>query len=292
MPKKIERVPLEKNEKLLTDFWSNYIDDWRVDPNNYLLSIQSVVENIWLYIAYVNEECCGVLVNEEGDNNAIWLLFVRPHSRGMGIGSALFNSALSNVNGVWRAGLGSGYWWQGVPVGHGDEFLENRGFTWSWTSVDMLMNLDTYTIRVPETLARIRKINRFEAVQLIDMLKNESDLCNWALIYQTLFDNNQYEKIFVACEGTKIIGCAILLDEKDIRWSKNFTGRTGGISCIGVMKNYREKGIGAALVISLTNELKHQGFEQSYIGYTWLVDWYGKFGYCTIYRFKMGQMKV
>lgn len=292
MPIKIERVPLENNEKVLTDFWSKYIHDWRIDPYNYLLFIQPVVKNVWLYLAYNNEEFCGVLVNEESDSNAIWLLFVRPHLRRMGIGSALFNSALSKVNGVWRAGLGSEYWWQGVPEGYGDEFLENRGFEWSWTSVDMLMNLNTYSMRGPETLARIRKINRFEAVQLIDMLKNENDLCNWVSIYQTLFDSNQYEKVFVACEGTKIIGCAILLDKKDIRWSKNFSGRTGGISCIGVMKSYREKGIGEALVLSLTNELKHLGFEQSYIGYTWLEDWYGKFGYRTIYRFKMGQKKI
>jgi len=286
---KIERVPLKGNEKLLIDFWIDYISDWKIDSNNILPFLQPAVENVWLYMAYNNDECCGLLVNEEGSTNAIWLLYVLPHLRRKGIGSALLNRALSMINGVWNAGKGSGYWWQGVPIGLGDDFLGKHGFEWSWTSIDMSMDLNTWSVHSPVANQCISKINKDETIQLINMLEDEKELCKWVLLYKTLLEDARNEKIFVAREGIKIVGCAMLLDEKDIRWSMNFSGRTGGIGCLGVRKHYQKNGIGAALVITLTNELKYLGFDYSYIGYTWLEAWYGRFGYNTTYRFKMGQ---
>ena len=80
--------------------------------------------------------------------------------------------------------------------------------------------------------------NKLIKVKRLPLKGNEKLLTDfWRKYITDLLEDAQYEKIFVACVCAKIVGCAMLLDEKDIRWSKNFSGRTGGIGCIGVIKH-------------------------------------------------------
>lgn len=290
----IERMPLKQNEKILINYWGKYINDWKIESHDILSFIRPAIYDIWLYVAYYDEECCGLLVDEEGGTyggtNAILLLHVASNMRRKGIGDKLFKSALLNVKENWNAGSGTGYWWQGVPVGCGDEFLEKRGFEWTWTSIDLLLDLKTWNI--VDTAAKkysISKLYKNDADELMNMLKDEIDISGWVPFYKKMIDDQYYDKIFIAQADTEIVGCAMLLDEKDIRWSRNFPGKTGGIGCLGVINRYRKNGIGTALAIEVTNELKNLGYDYSYIGYTYLEDWYGKLGYRTVYRFKMGK---
>lgn len=283
----IKRISLKKHENILMEYWNEYITEWKIDSNACLHYIKEAIDDMWLYVAYIDDKCAGLLLNEEGNKNAIWLLHVPLQLRREGIGSVLFNTALSHVKGTWSAGQGKGYWWQGVPVGSCDEFLEKRGFTWSWTSIDMMLQLEEWN-DIRATSECVRQITKNEAGQLLDMLKGEPDLSKWIPFYQAMVQNNQYEQIFAAYMENEIVGCAMVLYEDEIRWHMNFQGKTGGIGCLGVMGKYREKGIGASLAAAVTSELKRQSFENSYIGYTWLEDWYGKLGYRTIYKFKMG----
>lgn len=258
-----------------------------------LTETQKASKQLWLYLAYDHNRCCGLLVNEEGAKNAIWFLHVVSDRRREGIGSALFNAALCNVSGNWTAGLGSGYWWQGVPEGCGEDFLGKRGFSWSWTSVDMLLPLRSWThngnSQNQEKEYVIEQLTLSDASALISILSEEPDLAAWVDYYKQMIQDAQCHRILVCKLDREIAGCAMILDEADIRWSSSFPGRTGGIGCLGVANRYRNKGIGLALAAAVTKELQSLGFDFSYIGYTWLEDWYGKLGYHTICRQKMGE---
>jgi hypothetical protein len=41
----------------------------------------------------------------------------------------------------------------------------------------------------------------------------------------------------------------------------------------------RGQGIGLALAARVTEALYERGLTNSYIGWTWLIDWYGRLGY-------------
>ena len=67
--------------------------------------------------------------------------------------------------------------------------------------------------------------------------------------------------------------------QADIRWLAVLGEQTGGIGPLGVVESMRRRGIGLALAARVTEVLRERGLEKSYIGWTWLVDWYGRLGY-------------
>ena len=56
----------------------------------------------------------------------------------------------------------------------------------------------------------------------------------------------------------------------------------GGPGCVGTVPEYRNRGIGLTMVKYVTQILKDEGFDISYIHYTGVGPWYGKLGYETI----------
>ncbi len=61
--------------------------------------------------------------------------------------------------------------------------------------------------------------------------------------------------------------------------------KIGGPGCVGTVPQYRNRGIGLRMVDLATVWLKNEGFDKSYIHYTYLDKWYAKLGYHTIARF-------
>ena len=232
--------------------------------------------------------CCGILVNEENIDSTIWLLHVLPDFRNLGIGTLLYQRAIKNIKGIWNAGIGTGYWWQGAPLGCGDDFLGKRGFNWSWTSIDMILSLDEWTGPNVNDGACIGNLRPHEGSSLISMLEAEKDLSGWTGFYNKMIQDLEYDKILVARAGNIIVGCAMILEEKSIRWHGNINGKVGGIGCIGVREISREQGIGTSLVSAVNDRLKSSGYTHSYVGYTWLENWYGKMGYEVFCRQRMG----
>lgn len=90
----------------------------------------------------------------------------------------------------------------------------------------------------------------------------------------------------VAKEASQgIVGTAQVLNahaagwDNDIRWLSLLGTNTGGIGVLGVAEPLREQGIGLALAARVTEIVRERSLERSYIGWTWLVDWYGRLGY-------------
>ncbi|MGN0649854.1 MAG: GNAT family N-acetyltransferase [Oscillospiraceae bacterium] len=60
--------------------------------------------------------------------------------------------------------------------------------------------------------------------------------------------------------------------------------RIGGPGCVGTVPKYRNRGIGLTMVKNVTQILKDEGYDYSYIHYTGVAQWYEKLGYKTILR--------
>ena len=64
--------------------------------------------------------------------------------------------------------------------------------------------------------------------------------------------------------------------------------RVGGPGCVGTLPEYRDRGIGLIMVRNVTQLLKDEGFDYSYIHYTAVAGWYEKLGYKTILKWTGG----
>ena len=60
--------------------------------------------------------------------------------------------------------------------------------------------------------------------------------------------------------------------------------KIGGPGCVGTVPEYRNNGIGLTMVKLVTEILKNEGYDYSYIHYTAVTDWYAKLGYKTILK--------
>lgn len=57
--------------------------------------------------------------------------------------------------------------------------------------------------------------------------------------------------------------------------------KVGGPGCVGTLPEYRHKGIGLTMIKNVTQILKEEGYDYSYIHFTGVAQWYEKLGYKT-----------
>lgn len=58
--------------------------------------------------------------------------------------------------------------------------------------------------------------------------------------------------------------------------------KIGGPGCVGTLPQYRDQGIGLTMVKKATQILKDEGYDYSFIHYTYVAQWYAKLGYETV----------
>ena len=86
-------------------------------------------------------------------------------------------------------------------------------------------------------------------------------------------------RVFCAFDDEAIVAFCILSD-----WGLHDGLRVGGPGCVGTVPAYRRQGIGMEMVRRATNLLKEEGFDLSWIHYTYVDKWYEKLGYRTVLR--------
>lgn len=94
---------------------------------------------------------------------------------------------------------------------------------------------------------------------------------------------NGKHRIFCGYFGGKVVSFC-LVEDKGVH---NINGRElkiGGPGCVGTLPEYRNKGIGLTMVKKVTEILKAEGYDYSYIHFTGVAPWYEKLGYKTILR--------
>ena len=60
--------------------------------------------------------------------------------------------------------------------------------------------------------------------------------------------------------------------------------KIGGPGCVGTVPEFRNRGIGLVMVRDVTQILKEEGYDFSYIHYTGVAPWYRKLGYRTVLK--------
>lgn len=72
---------------------------------------------------------------------------------------------------------------------------------------------------------------------------------------------------------------------------KGYELKIGGPGCVGTLPQYRDKGIGLTMVKHVTQILREEGYDYSYIHYTYLAPWYEKLGYRTVIKWNRNGIK-
>lgn len=260
-------------------------------------------------VGFVGSYRAGWRESDLRSSGSIILLMVAPAYQRKGIGRTLLRSTLEHFaeHGVTQVVLGAsgdGYFWPGVPANLPDAIRFFRACGWNFHefSFDLMMTLDSFEApldllrrlsekQIEFTLAAecdAQQILQFEAVNFPD----------WHQYFESTAKHAMYTDILVARDAqSTILGSALISDmdsvwdQPGILWQQHFENSAGALGCLGVAEHARGKGIGLGLAAEATRLLKARGAKKSYLGWTWLVDWYGKLGY-TVWRKYLMSKKI
>lgn len=101
---------------------------------------------------------------------------------------------------------------------------------------------------------------------------------------------NGEERIFCGYVNGKVASFCIVGD-MGIYKIKGHELKIGGLGCVGTLPEYRDKGIGLTMVKKVTQILREEGYDYSYIHYTYLAPWYEKLGYKTAIKWNRNGIK-
>lgn len=196
------------------------------------------------------------------------------------------------VKKVQLGGGGYEYFWPGIPSDLPEivNFFKDQGWNFTDTSVDLTQNLSAY--KIPEGLEERIKTQGIsfqiaDDSQIEDILAFENEYFpDWARYYENKINVGETKDILLAMNlQNNIVGTVILSDKNSNSkgnfwmWRKMLGTDTGAFGAIGVKPDMRSKGIGLALAAKATKILEERGVKTCYIGWTWLIEWYGKLGF-------------
>ena len=106
----------------------------------------------------------------------------------------------------------------------------------------------------------------------------------WLGVYE-----NTDEDVILAKVNGNIAGFCLVS-----AWNRFFGGcrEVGSISCVGVLPEYRRRGIGLAMTASAARYLRDEGCTCAELLYTSIPQWYAKIGFTPIHRLWMGEKRI
>ncbi|HZO87684.1 MAG TPA: GNAT family N-acetyltransferase [Chthonomonadaceae bacterium] len=257
------------------------------------------------FVACEGEEVIGFVATQTpmglgGEERAgLMCLLVTPDRQRQGVGRALHDHALDALcrRGVTEAQLGAGglsYFWAGVPTNLPGALAFFRACGWPDTgpAFDLVMDLTGYAtpasiyerIRRPDVTLSVAGPEDVSAV-----LEFEAQhFPRWVPHYQKVVDHGAISDLVLARERTsgRVLGVSSVLDSRRewqrfgfCIWQQMLGESVGGVGPLGVAEDAQGQGIGLALAARVTELLHARGLATSFVGYTWLADWYGRLGY-------------
>ena len=287
-----------KDRDEIYQLWGSVLGDiWPVEKQNF----DEVVfdHNSKNFVVKNGSEIIGHLSTQlSGETAALVCILVNKAHQRKGVGTKLIEEATNKLKqqGTKEISLGSGgysYFWPGVPknLDSAIKFFDKLGWQYSETSVDMTTKLKEY--ETPRSV--IERTNNlgitFELAkneQIKDILDFEKkNFPNWYKYFSSTVDKNELDNILIAKSSqSKILG-SVLIDRDKKVWSRLLGDKVGALGALGVSEDARGQGVGLGLAAKGTEILKASGVDVCYLGWTWLIDWYGKLGYKVWREYQM-----
>jgi ribosomal protein S18 acetylase RimI-like enzyme len=251
------------------------------------------------FVAEADGQVVGfVATQHNGKAGGIPFLIVNPDRQRQGIGRQLNTAAITHLQqqGIEKISLAHGggdYFWPGVPLNCPDalDFFKACGWSFLYNSYDMTQDLADYQtpVRVMERAARLGIDIRLtaspqEAAAVVAF--EQRMFPSWFGYYQATANAASYSQILAAWDGETVVG-ALLIDKADTSrfdpntvWHVILGDNMGSIGAVGVDETRQSQGIGLALVAAASEILQGRGVRQCVIGWTDLLGFYGRVGYC------------
>lgn len=293
----------QKDKDEIYQLWELVLGEtWPVEKQNF----DDVVfgQNSDNFIVKNGSEIIGHLSAQlNGETAAIVCILVERAQQRKGVGTKLIDVVTKELKqkGIKRISLGSGgysYFWPGVPnnLDSAIKFFEKLGWQYSETSVDMTMKLKEY--ETPSSV--IKRTNNlgitFELAkneQIKDILGFEKkNFPNWYKYFSSTVNKNELGDILIAKSSQENILGSVLIDRDKKVWNRLLGNKVGALGALGVSEDARGQGVGLALTAQGTEILKASGVDVCYLGWTWLIDWYGKLGYKVWCEYQMGTKNI
>ncbi len=264
----------------------------------------NVLEDKGKIIAFIVTHIDTLSVHESSPLGSVTLLMVAPKHQRQGHGRRLLTSALKRLKdkNVARVQLGAGaggYFWPGVPANLSQAvcFFEACGWQYVETSFDMVRDFTDDGI-ASALLTACRpdgvKLSPASLNEISELLKfEEQHFPNWYQYFELAVKHQALHDILLARgRAGSLIGAVLVSDQESKweaggKWQQLLGKNVGAIGCLGVADHARGRGIGLFMADYATEMLKRRGCTTSYIGWTWLVDWYAKLGYKIWREYKM-----
>jgi len=238
-----------------------------------------------------------LLPSDSAPRAELMAIMVAPAQQRQGVGKALLEAALDALKrkGVTEVQLGGGgisYFWAGVPADLPGawSFFQACGWPKVETSFDLVRELGDYTTP-PGIYERVRKpqitLETAKPADIPEVLAFEAQhFPRWLHAFERVAAHDEGGDVVLARDAQRdIVGTTLVMAARSRSWRDRFVWsellgpNLGGVGPLGVMEAMRGRGIGLALAARVTELLKERGVETSYIGWTWLVDWYARLGY-------------
>jgi GNAT superfamily N-acetyltransferase len=216
--------------------------------------------------------------------SSLTLLCVDEAYRRRGIGSDLLKQAedWAGSHGKKRLilGHGSDYVIPGVPTEEGaHRFFEKRGYACTGYTYDMTLTLPPeITVPIPDGVTfDVQPVND-EILAAVEAVEK-----SWLGVYKST-----PEDVLLAKLNGIIAGFCI-----PAGWTRFDPDRdAGSVSCVGVLPEYRNRGIGLAMVSEALRYLTDNGCTRAELLYTSIPHWYGKLGFVPFHRLWMGEKRL
>jgi len=285
-----------RDEAAALDLWRECMGDrWPITPECFRLIVAG---EGFAVVAAAAGHVLGLASGQvDGTRGSVTAVLVTPGHRRRGLGRALLAGVLGEVarRGAVEARLGGGgasFFWCGVPddTPGAWPFFAACGWERQETAYDLVGDLGACSTpawvweRAAAAGAEVRRAAPADLEPSLRFL--QSRFPQWAAHYTAMAAAGEGNDIVVAASANgEVLGVSSILSPRSAQWRRRFPwpgrlrSRTGGVGALGVAEEQRGRGIGLALAAFVTQELRAEGLDRSYAGWTWLIDWYGHLGY-------------
>lgn len=239
-------------------------------------------------IGVIDGDVLGVAALHDGQKAAVNLVAVRSDARRRGVGTALVEIACHELrqrghHSIVAAGAGP-YLWPGIPrdLPGAVDFFNARGWQFDVDVHDLTRSLLDYETP-PDVAQRAReaeidfgRANERERDHIASLAPD-----HWYPGWDRHFAGAVPDDVVVGRRRNGDVVAALIVGQpnRSSPWELMLGPGVTTIGCVGTLSTCRSEGIGTALVAHASELLRQSGGTTCHIGWTVLLDFYGRLGY-------------